>query len=130
MESQLEFLHCAARCTRSGSASQLACAVAWVLEASSGRIRGIGPELLGQGAGGSWVKRYGASSGLPAPGAALRGCGCAAFSWLSRSRAMPDPNKPHSGTLAGVKILETEYRLGQWPLIVHIILGMIFPGAN
>lgn len=111
-------------------ASQLTCAVAWVLEASSGGIRGIDPELLEQGAGGSQVWRYGVSSGLPAPGAALQGCGHVAFSWLSGSRAVPDPNERDLGTLVVAKILGPEYRLGQWPLIVHTLLGMIFPGVN
>ncbi|KAK4828895.1 hypothetical protein QYF61_001453 [Mycteria americana] len=56
-QSQLEFRHHAAGRTRSGRTSQLTGAVAWVLEANSGGVRGIDPELLEQGAGGSWAQR-------------------------------------------------------------------------
>lgn len=40
---------------------------------------------------------------------------------------MPDPNERELGTLAAVKILGPGYSLEQWPLIVHTLLGMIFP---
>lgn len=51
------------------------------------------------------------------------GCGCAASSWLN-------PHEPNLGTSVVLKILGPEYRPGWLPLIVHILLGRIFPSAN